>query len=433
LALDNYYWTTCAINDKVLAVDFYIAIVLICLMGAFLLSAAETVLTSLGRLESEKIISAGGRPARHVEKWVADPNRMLISVLIMNNAATIIASSVFALWLHERYPQWITAFMGLLTFVLIVFAEIVPKLIARMYSITLAPSAAQFLNLLADVLTPVIFLIQKLTNRLVIGSGMPGRMVHAPMTEEELTHTIEIAAKEGGIDRETGQVLSNLIDFPDRRARDIMTTRAKIQAISIGWTQEEVARYVAADGHSRYPVYRGTLEDIVGFLLVKDFLSHVYKIAPGNWTRSIRRAYFVTEMAPAGRIMKDMRRWGTHLALVRNEMGALTGLITLEDLIEEIVGEIQDEHDDPTNSSIIETGDGNRIVRGDIPIVEFNFRFSRNLPIDVDYSTLNGYILKKTGGQAPVVNTLIFDDEVTFKIHSIEDNGVMTFELIEPS
>ena len=400
-------------------------------MGAFLLSASETVLTSLGRLETEKITSAGGRSAKQVEKWMQNPNRMLITVLIMNNAATIIASSVFALWLNERYPHLVAACMGLLTFVLIVFAEIVPKLFARMYSVQLAPVAAQFLDLFAGLLTPVIFLIQKLTNRLVIGSGMPGRMYHAPITEEELTHTIEIATKEGGIDRETGQVLNNLIDFPDRRARDIMTSRAKIQAISIGWTQEEVARFVAADGHSRYPVYRGNLDDTVGFLLVKDFLSHVYKIAPGNWTRSIRRAYFVTEMAPAGRIMKDMRRWGTHLALVRNEMGILTGLITLEDLIEEIVGEIQDEHDDPVSSNIVDSGDGRRLVQGDIPIVEFNFRFSKNLPLDVDYSTLNGYILKKTGGQIPTVNTLIFDEEVTFRIHSVSETGVMTFELIE--
>lgn len=396
-----------------------------------LFSASETALTSLGRLEVESILAKGGRRAKMIQSWLKDPNKALITVLVGNNIVNTAASSVFTLWVSKAYPLSISWLVGLFTLVLIVFSEILPKLWARVYGVKVAPLAMTFLKFVALLLSPVIFVFQGLSKGIATLSGMPGRDMRTPISEEELTHTIEIATKEGGIDRETGLALSNLIDFSDRLARDVMTPRSRVQAVQISWTQDEVLRFIARDGHSRYPVMRDSLDNLIGVILVKDLLAHIQKGNAGSWTRAIRRPYFVAEMGMLGNILRDMKRWGTHLALVRNETGVLTGLLTLEDVIEEIVGEIRDEHDDPAEAGSDRALGGPLVVSGDMPILDFNERFKYSLPMDVTYSTLNGYLLSRLGGQMPGVGTLIVDHDLTFRIHSVSESGIVTLEIIE--
>jgi putative hemolysin len=128
-----------------------------------------------------------------------------------------------------------------------------------------------------------------------------------------------------------------------------------------------------------------------------------------------------------------MRRWGTHLALVRNETGILTGLLTMEDLIEEIVGDIRDEHDEPAEAGAAgeRAMGGPRLVNGEIPIIDFNDHYNASLPLDVSYSTLNGYLLSKTGGEIPPIGSLIFAEDVTFRVHSVSESGIATVEIID--
>jgi CBS domain containing-hemolysin-like protein len=395
-------------------------------------SGSETALTSLGRLEAQKLVSRGGSVARLTQEWVRDPGRVLITILVGNNIANIAASSVFALWAAKKFPDQVTLSVVALTLTFIVLSEITPKLMARQVATEVAPLAMRFLNFVYLILFPLIWLLKKLTTGLVLLSGMPGRERRTPMSEEDISHTIELATREGGIDQATGEVLSNLIEFPDRLAMHVMTPRSKVAALSVSWSWEQVLRYVSVDGHSRYPVYRNNMDHIVGILLVKDLFKEIQKPSPGSWTRRIRRPYYVSEMNPLGNILRDMKRWGTHMALVRNESGVITGLVTLEDLIEEIVGDIRDEHDDPSEAGHEQALGGPRMVSGEIPIVDFNDHYDLSLPVDSAYSTLNGYLLMRTGGQIPAPGTLIIDDEVTFRIQSISDQGIATVELIEP-
>lgn len=370
--------------------------------------------------------------ARLTQEWVRDPGRVLITILVGNNIANISASSIFALWAAKKFPDQVTLSVVVLTLSFIIMSEIMPKLMARQVATEVAPTAMRFLNLVHLLLFPVIWLLKKLTTGLVFLSGMPGRERRTPMSEEDISHTIELATREGGIDQATGEVLSNLMEFPDRLAMHVMTPRSKVAALSVSWSWEQVLRYVSVDGHSRYPVYRNNMDHIVGILLVKDLFKEIQKPSPGSWTRRIRRPYYVSEMNPLGNILREMKRWGTHMALVRNESGVITGLVTLEDLIEEIVGDIRDEHDDPSEAGHEQALGGPRMVNGEIPIVDFNDHYDLSLPIDSAYSTLNGYLLMRTGGQIPAPGTLIIDDEVTFRIQSISDQGIATVELIEP-
>ncbi len=412
-------------------VDWELIVVTLGILLSFLFSASETALTSLGRFELQSFIVRGGSTARLVQGWIRDPSKLLTIVLVGNNISNTVGASIFALWAAKSFPEQTSLAIGAYTLILIVGAEIVPKLAARYVSVKIAPLALRFLNFVGIVIYPVIFIFQKISRGIILLSGMPGRESLKPVSEEDVTQTIEMATKEGGLDRETGNVLSNLMDFPDRIARDIMTPRSRTQAVSVKWTQDEVLRFIAQDGHSRYPVVRGNLDELVGVLLVKDLLIYVQRAQPGSWTRAVRRPYFISEVAPLGTVLRDMKKWGTHLAMVRNENGLLTGLLTFEDLIEEIVGEIRDEHDDPVDSGNEAAMGGPRLVSGEIPLLDFNDRYHASLPMDGSFSTLNGYLLSKTGGELPPVGTLIFTDDLTFRVHSMSDTGIVTLEIIE--
>lgn len=404
--------------------------VVLCFFGSFLFSFSETALTSLGKLEIQSIIARGGWRAHIIQRWIRDSGRVLITVLVGNNIVNTIASSVFALWANHNFSGgWVPALIVAFTIVLILGSEIVPKLLAQQLAIPASPFSLRFLQAVDILLFPATFTIHKIARGILRNTGRTGG-AKPLISEEDVTHTIEMATKEGSLDHETGEVLSNLIEFPDRLARDIMTPRARIQALSVGMTLEECLKVVSTDGHSRYPIVRNNLDELVGILLVKDLLAHIQRGNPGSWTRCVRRPYFVSELAPLGNILRDMKRWGTHLALVRNETGVLTGLLTLEDLIEEIVGEIRDEHDDPGEAGGDRAMGGPVLINGDIPILDFNERFGLTLPMDISYSTLNGYLLMKTGGEVPPIGTLIVDEEVTFRVHSVADSGVVTVQLL---
>lgn len=413
--------------------NWELLVVTIGILLSFFFSASETSLTSLGRLEIQSMMVRGGSTSRLLQGWIRDPSKLLTIVLVGNNISNTVGASIFALWAARIFPDDTTAAIAVYTLVLIVLSEIVPKLAARYVAVKMAPSALRFLNFTGIALYPIIFIFQSISRGIIVLSGMTGRVSLKPISEADVEQTIQMATKEGGLDRETGNVLSNLMDFPDRIARDIMTPRNRMQAISVKWGQDEVLRFIAQDGHSRYPVVRDNLDELVGVILVKDLLSYVQRAQPGSWTKAVRRPYFISELAPLGTVLRDMKRWGTHLALVRNESGLLTGIVTLEDLLEEIVGEIRDEHDDPVEAGGEAAMGGPRLVSGEMPILDFNDRYGASLPMDGSFSTLNGYLLSKTGGELPPAGTLIVTEELTFRVHSVSDTGIVTLEIIEQS
>jgi len=367
------------------------------------------------------------------KKLSRDPSRVLITIILGNNVCNITAASVLTLWVYQSYPQWVVPIVGGFIFFLLFATEIVPKLIARKIALFVAPFAMRFLQFIDVAARPLIWFVTTISGSVVRALGLSSFDIRRPMGEEEISHTIELAAEEGGIDKMTGEVLGNLIDFSDRVAKDVMSPRTRISAVSVSWSQEDVLRYFSTDKHSRYPVYRNDLDDIVGFLLVKDLLNHIYRGQKGSWTRAIRKPFFVSELGYLGDILRDMKRWGTHLALVRNELGVVTGLLTLEDLIEEIVGEIRDETDDPSDAGMETSIGGPIMVSGEMPIVDFNERFDVAMPMDTSYSTLNGYILYRCGGIMPAEGTMLIDEDITLRVVSIDDNGIAKLQVIELS
>lgn len=400
---------------------------------SFLFSAAETALTSLGRLENDRLLNLNKKWRRILQIWIHQPERILILILIGNNLFNILASSMVTLWAEDFYPGWLSAFIGLFTFLFIFGAEVLPKIFARQYAEAIAPYAFSFLYAASFPLYPATWLLEQSSRVVIWALGFDlSKSFYKPFSEEEVNQTIELATIQGSLDPETGEALSNLMDFPDLRARDVLTPRSKLKALNVRMTLDDVTRYMAQNAFSRYPVYRENFDDVIGIIHVKDLMSTLHRGGMGgSWTRAIRRPYFVSELASLGEILRDMKRWGTHLAVVRNETGIVIGLLTLEDLIEEIVGDIRDEHDDPSDAGLEGPIGGPKIVAGDISIIDFNEKFDGLLPIQESYSTLNGYILRKCGGSLPGVGSLIFDEDFTFKITEIDEHGLPKFEVLD--
>lgn len=411
--------------------DWELVVVIVCLFLSFLFSASEAALTSLSRHEIKLLLEKGGFAASLAQKLSKDPSRVLISIMLGNSFCNVAAASVMTLWLATLYPSFIVLFLVVFIFVLLFATDIMPKLVARRFAPVIAPFSMRFLQVFDLTARPLIWIATGVSSRLVKSLGLKTFDIRRPMGEEEISQTVELAAREGEIDKMTGEVIGNLIDFSDRVARDVMTPRNRISALSVSWSQDDVLRYFSTDKHSRYPIYRNDLDDIVGFLLVKDLLNHIYRGQKGSWTRVIRKPFFVSELGHLGDILRDMKRWGTHLALVRNELGVVTGLLTLEDLIEEIVGEIRDETDDPSDAGLETSIGGPIVVSGEMPIVDFNEKFDVSLPLDSSYSTLNGYILFRCGGVMPVEGTIIVDEDISLRVHSVDDNGVAKLQVIE--
>ena len=418
-------------NDSV--VDWRLWTVIVCSMMSFLFAGAETALTSLGRLETERLLGIDRKWRKTLKVWIYQPERILIMVLVGTNLFNILASSMLTLWAEQYYPRFLSLAIGGFTFVVIFCAEVLPKVFARQFAESVAPYAFGFLFYASIPLFPVTWVFEQLSRVVIWALGFDlSKSFYKPFSEEEVTQTIELATIQGSIDAETGEALTNLMDFPDLRARDVLTPRSKTKALHVRMTLDDVMRFMSQNGFSRYPVYRENFDDIIGIIHVKDLLSTLQRGGlGGSWTRAIRRPYFVSELASLGEILRDMKRWGTHLAVVRNETGVVLGLLTMEDLIEEIVGEIRDEHDDPSDGGLEGPIGGPKVVQGDMSIIDFNEKFGGLLPIQESYSTLNGYILRKCGGSLPAVGSLIFDEDFTFKITGVDEHGLPSFEVLD--
>ncbi len=413
--------------------DYRLIIVIVCSLLSFVFSAAETALTTLGRLATDRLLAQEKKWKRLLKIWIFQPERILIMILVGNNVSNIIASSLMTLWAEDIYTGYVPYVIGVFTFLVIFCAEVLPKIFARQFAEELAPAALSFLYYASKPLFPLTWLLENSSRFAIWALGLDlSKSVYRPFSEEEVTQTIEMATIQGGLDPETGEALSALMEFPDLRARDVMTPRAKIKALHVGMSLDEVLRFISQNAFSRYPVYQESLDGVIGIIHVKDLMSSLQRGGMvGSWTRAVRRPYFVSELALLGEILRDMKRWGSHLAVVRNETGVVTGVLTLEDLIEEIVGDIRDEHDDPSEAGHEGPIGGPKVVSGEMTIVDFNERFSGMLPISESYSTLNGYILRKCGGAIPAVGTLIFDEDFTFKIIELGDRGVPSFEVLD--
>jgi magnesium and cobalt exporter, CNNM family len=382
---------------------------LVVLILAALASASETALTSVSRIKIRNLAQDGNARAQLIEQMLHEPNTFLSTILVLNNVAVIVASTLstlIALDTFSNYGEIISTV--LISLIVLIFCEITPKTAAVQAPERWAMFVVQPVYALSIVLKPVIVALTFITTRLVrLFGGKP--QVKGPfVTEEELRMLVEVGEEEGVLEEEEKEMIHNVFELGDTTVREVMVPRIDMVTVEADDTVQEALNVIVQGGQSRIPVYSESIDNIIGVLYAKDLLK-VYTTSqrPRNVRPLVRQAYFVPETKRLDDLLHEMQRQRVHMAIVVDEYGGVAGLVTIEDLVEEIIGDIQDEYD--REEVLYERqSEDEYIVDAKMPIDDLNELMDSELPSE-DYDTLGGFVYSQLDKIPSVGDTLRFD------------------------
>jgi CBS domain containing-hemolysin-like protein len=416
-------------------------------LGSAAASASETALTSLGDLKTRQLVEAGGRRARLLRVWVDHPERVLSAVLVTNTLLNIgggVLAGEIAAGVAAAHGFSAATALGVATAVatiLVLFAgEVVPKTFAKRHPVRFALALAPFVSAVSWVLWPVSMGLVRATHGLMRLFG-GGKIAPGPaVTSEEIEYIIEMGTREGVLDEVKEELLNSVLEFADRVVKEIMVPRTRMVALDRDAPRDEIVRTVTENPYSRMPVFEGSADNIVGILMVRDIVLEVAR-GPGPipWERVLKPAFFVPEQMKVSRLLKEMQRRKTHLAVVVDEFGGTSGVVTLEDVLEEIVGEIQDEGDAEA-AQVKNVGAGVWMADATVPLRELEEYIDREsgvepgtrgvlrFPDEGDYETLGGFVTA-TAGRVPQVGAHVDHDGFRFTVRGADDRRVTRVEI----
>lgn len=399
----------------------YIVALLLVVGFSALYSMAETAMMALSR---GKLKSAGDGPsALRLSRLLKDPNRLLGTVLLGNNLANILASTLAtALFLQYLGTSGIVVSTVVMTVLILLVAEITPKTFASHNAERVALRLSRFMRISMAIFQPVVRVITWVgvgMIRLLGGNAEGGRL----MTEEELRSLVEVGEEQGLLEANERDMIQGVFDFGDTVVREVMVPRIDVQALPDSATLGEVWDALVAWGHSRVPIFRHTIDDITGVIYARDILAYGREKPMDTPARELARpVQFVPETKKIDSLFADFRRQRTQFAVVMDEYGGTAGIVTIEDLLEEIVGEIQDEYDDQEELPIREIGPGVVEVAGLYALDELNERFDLHLPHE-DFDTVGGLVLHLLG-RVPIEGEVVSLDNVEITVAQVEGRRV---------
>lgn len=398
--------------------DILLLIFLILLSGIF--SASETALTSFRSIHLEKIdTEKNSKKVGLLKKWLKNPNEMLTGMLVGNNVVNILASSIATVVTinlmggTSKYSIFVST-VGM-TIIILIFGEITPKIIAKNQSLKIAQGVIGFVYILTIITTPIIKIligISKFIGRLL---GINISDENLMITEEDIISFVNVGEAEGVIEEEEKEMIHSIVGFGEITAKEVMTPRTSMLAFEGNRTLDEIWEEMIENGFSRIPIYESTIDNIIGVLYIKDVLE-IIKLGKTNIPikEFVRSAYFVPETKSIIEILKEFRSLKVHIAMVLDEYGGVVGLVTIEDLIEEITGEIRDEYDTEEEEFIKKIDENSYEVDGMIDIYSLNKELEIELPDSEDYESLGGLITTELGKIAIVGDKIqISDIELT--------------------
>jgi putative hemolysin len=370
----------------------------VCIVVAGLASATETALTSVGRLRVRHLADEGSQAAAVLQRLQSDPNRFLSTVLVVNTVALILASFATTL-LAVRFVPPSLGFAGdllvslALSVFLLVFAEVTPKTFAIQRAERLALMAAGPVDWLAKLLRPVLWVIT------LISRAITGGRARAPyLTEEELMTLLHVSEEQGVIEQGEREMIHGVIEIGDKLVREVMVPRTDIVAIRRDASLDEIIATHRQHGHTRMPVYETDLDHILGLLNVKDLLLWLANGHEDFHVDAILRPVrYTPESKKVDELLHRMQVEKVHMMIVLDEYGGTAGLVTLEDLLEEIVGEIQDEYDSAEEEPVKLLSDREAVVDARYSMEELNERLGLGLEESEDYDSVGGYVYATLG------------------------------------
>lgn len=396
-------------------------IILLCLSAFF--SSSETALTTVNQIRMRTLADNGDKRAARVLHVTGNPGKMLSAILIGNNIVNLSASSIStSLAIHLFGNTGAGIATGILTFLILIFGEVTPKTMATIKADSMSLTAAAPIGFLMKILTPVIFIINKLSLGLMFLLHVNIKDAQKKMTEEELRTIVDVSQENGVIEHEERDMIHNLFDFGDAEAKEIMVPRIDMTFVQADATYQEVLDIFRQDMFTRLPVYEDSTDNVIGIINMKDFL--LQNDTPEFSVRNLlREPYFTYEHKNTADLFLEMRKSSISLAIVLDEYGVTAGLITLEDLLEEIVGEIRDEYDADEEDDITRISDREFYVLGSANLNDVSEALSLHFTSD-DYDTIGGYCLGLLDHLPEKNEIILTDNNILLRIDRMEKNRI---------
>ena len=407
----------------------WVALVVGLLLSAFF-SSSETALTALGEARVRHLIESGGWRGAMLKLWERHPDRILSTLLLGSTLVNVGLGSLAAtIAIDLGLERSLAVVTGATTVLLLVFGEITPKTFAKRHASGAALALIPLVVLFYWLLWPFAWLFVQIPRAIARAMGL-GEAPAESVTSQELEYLIEQGAKHGSLDETKEQLLSSVLAFTETMVKEIMIPRTQVVAIEDGAGYDEVMKTVEETELSRIPVYRGSLDEVIGILYVKLLLVDVRKgIDPAKFQlqKYLKPPFFVPQVMKVSKLLTEMQRRKTHLAVVVDEFGGTSGIVTLEDVVEEIVGEIHDESD-VEEKRIKVLSDGVVMADGSVPLRELEEHLGVDFPEEGDYETLGGF-LTATAGRVPPPGSLVVWGGLTFTVKQADDRRVLKVEI----
>lgn len=365
-------------------------VILLCLSAFF--SSAETALTTVNKMRIRTLSEAGHKRAMTLTKIIENPSRMLSTVLVGNNIVNLSASSLMTTLVIELFSSKAVGFgTGILTLIILVFGEITPKTVSTIHAEKIALSYANIIYALMIIMRPVIFCINQLSMFFLFLIRVNPNAKKDSITEDELRTIVQVSHEEGVIEIEEKKMINNVFDFGDTLVKDIMVPRIDMIMVDVESTYKEVIDVFREEMFTRVPVYEDSTDNVIGIINMKDLLL-VENDEEFSIRACLRQPLYTYEYKKTAELMVEMRKTFNNIVIVLDEYGATAGLVTLEDMLEEIVGEIRDEYDEDEENEVQKIKDNEYIVEGSMKLDDLNDLLELTLESD-DYDSLGGLII----------------------------------------
>ncbi len=415
-------------------------VILVILLGlSAFFSSAETALTTVNKIKMRSLADDGNKRAKMVLKLTDNPGKMLSAILIGNNIVNLSASSLTTTIAYELASDIVGPIAsyavaiatGILTVLILIFGEITPKTVATIHSEKLSLVYAYPIHFIMIVLTPISFLVNILARIILLILRVDPNAKPDAMTEDELRTIVEVSHESGVIEEEEREMINNVFDLGDAKAKDVMVPRVNVVFADVESSYEELIDIFREHKFTRLPVYEETTDNVIGTINMKDLLLYDHK-EDFSIREFLREAYFTYEHKVVSELLVEMREASYNIAIVLDEYGETAGLITLEDILEEIVGEIHDEYDEYEEDELLtRINDFEYILEGSISLDDLDDRLELKLESE-EYDSLGGFIIENLDRHPEVGDEITTEKGLRLVVDSLDQNRVEKVHIFIP-
>lgn len=406
-----------------------IILIVLLLLSAFF-SSAETALTTANKIRIRSLAEEGKKSAQTVLKITNDSGKMLSAILIGNNIVNLSAASLTTSLAYSFGGSMVAIASGILTVAILLFGEITPKTMATIHAEKMALIYAPVISIFMKIMTPLIFVINGMSMGVLFLLRVDPKDRNRTMTETELRTIVDVSHEDGVIESEEKEMIYNVFDLGDAKAKDVMVPRVHVTFADVESSYKELIELFREDKFTRLPVYEETSDNVIGTINMKDLL--LFDNTKEFHVRDIlREAYFTYEYKNISELLVEMRQASFNIAIVLDEYGETAGLITLEDILEEIVGEIHDEYDENEEDFIQKVNELEYVVEGSVNLDDLNDRLELNLESE-DYDSLGGFIIEHLDRLPEVGDTVTTEDGIRLIVETLDKNRIESVHIYLP-